>query len=273
MYGLSEVGVPQEAGGPSPSGRQEPSPSPAASGAPASVPAHQAAKTAQDWMLEGQKAQKAGKQMDAIFDFLNAQRLDPASPEPLYAEGMSFFLIGWDENDTSYYDRAARHFKAALKLDSRFDRASFMLGMMEVVHFRLKEAEPYFQEALALSPQNPFYHLYYGTLLMRMGKYDAAVDQMTMAEKRNPTYEQPYLALGQLYAQMGKYQEARGQLERAVRLDPNLAEAYYTLGGVYHHLGMDAQSRSAYETFQHKKASQPKPDPLAKAMQGSLGAH
>jgi Flp pilus assembly protein TadD len=220
-------------------------------------------------MMEGQKAQKAGDQMEAVYDFLNAQRLDPTSPEPLYAEGMSFFLIGWDKNETSYYDRAARHFKAALELDPKYDRAAFMMAMMEVVHYRLEGAEPYFQRAIGLSPGNAYYHLYYGTLLERMDKHGAALDEMRLAEKLDPTYVQAYLTLGQLYAQKRQYQEARSQLERAVQLDSKRAEPYYTLGSVYHHLGMDAESQSSYRTFQQLKSAQPKPDPLAKAIQGS----
>ena len=238
--------------------------------APASVPTDVSpTKTADQWMVEGRKAQKADNQMEAVNDFLNAQRLAPNSPEPLYALGMSFFFMGLDESDSSYYDRAARHFKAALELDPQYDRAAFMMGMMEVVHNRLKEAEPYFQKAIGLSPQNHFYHLYYGTLLDRMGKYDGAIEQMLLAEKLSPSYPQSYLSLGQLYSRMRKYQEARIQLERAVHLNPSLTEAYYTLGGVYHHLGKNSESQSAYETFQRQITVQPKPDPLEKAMQGS----
>jgi tetratricopeptide (TPR) repeat protein len=129
-------------------------------GARASKPsAASAAQTAPQWMAEGLRAQKAGNQVEAVRDFLNAQRLEPAFPDPLYSLDMSFFLIGWDENDNDYYDRAARHFDSALALDPQYDRAAFMRGMMEVVHFRLKEAEPYLQKAIALNPQNPYYHL------------------------------------------------------------------------------------------------------------------
>lgn len=226
-------------------------------------------KSAQQWMAEGHKAQRAGKQIEAIRDFLNAQRLEPASPAPVYYLGMSFFLIGWSENDTTYYDRAARHFKAAIELDPKYDRAEFMLGVMDVVHFNLQQAEPHLQRAIALNPQNPFYHLHYGILLGRMGKYDQAVQEMLKAEKLDANYAQSFFSLGQLYAQMNQYPQARPQLERAVHLDPHLAAAYYTLGGVYHHLGMKAQSQEAYQNFQRQKATQPRPDPVVKAMQGS----
>ena len=230
-----------------------------------------AAKTAQEWMVEGHRAQKAGNQVEAVRDFLNAQRLEPTSPEPFYALGMSFFIIGWYENDSADYDRAARHFKAALDLDPKFHRAEFMVGMMEVVHLRLKEAMPHFQKAISLDPQNPYYHLHYGILLARMDRSDDAVAQMLLAEKVGPNYASSYSSLGQLYSEMGKYPEARGQLERAVHLDPNAATAYYTLGGVYHHLGMTAESKSAYETFQRLKAAEPKADPVEKALQGRGG--
>jgi tetratricopeptide (TPR) repeat protein len=238
--------------------------------APAASPKGQTtARTAQQWMAEGLQAQKAGKQSEAIADFLNAQRLDPTSPDPLYSVGMSFFLIGWYENDTNFYDRADRNFKAAIKLDPKHDRAIFMVGTVEVIHSRLEEAEPYVQKAIALNPQNPFYHLHYGILLGRMDEYDQAVAQMLLAEKLLPAYPQAYLSLGQLYAQMRKYPEARSQLERAVQLDPKLAPAYYTLGGVYRHLGMNTESQSAYKAFQERKTTQPKADALLETMQGS----
>ncbi len=263
----------QAATNPAPAARQGASPSTASGGAPASSPkGASAAKTAQQWMAEGLRAQKAGKQVEAVRDFLNAQRLEPASPDPVYSLGMSFFLIGWDENDSYYYDRAARHFESALAMDPKYDRAAFMRGMMEVVHFRLKEAEPYLQEAIALNPQNPYYHLHYGILLGRMSQYDDAVEEMLLAEKLGPTNAQSYLNLGQLYSQLRKYPEARPQLERAVHLDPSLASGYYTLGGVYRHLGMSTESKSAYETFQRLKAAQPKPDPVENALQGGSSA-
>ena len=257
-----------ESGVAPPASVQEPTPltSRARGPAPDSTDAS-AGKTAEQWMLDGEKAQKSDSQMEAVNDFLNAQRLAPTSPKPLYALGMSFFFIGSDENDTSYYDRAARHFRAALELDPQYDRAAFMMGMMEVLHNRPKEADAYFQRAIALSPQNYYYHLYYGMWFERMDNSDGAAEQMLLAEKLGPSYPQSYLALGQLYARLRKYQEARGQLERAVRLNPNLTAAYYTMGSVYHHLGMNSESQSAYETFRRQSSAQPKPDPMEKAMQ------
>ena len=83
---------------------QGPPPPTVTGGATTSNPSGASAvKTAQQWMAEGVQAQKAGNQVEAINDFLNAQRLEPTSPDPLYSLGMSFFLIGWDENDSYYY--------------------------------------------------------------------------------------------------------------------------------------------------------------------------
>jgi tetratricopeptide (TPR) repeat protein len=192
-----------ESGAQAPATSQGTSLAPVAGGAPASSPMGASTpKSAQQWMAEGHQAQKAGKQIEAVTDFLNAQRLEPASPAPLYSLGMSFFSIGFYESDTNYYDRAARHFKAALDLDPQYDRAVFMMGIMEVVHLRLREGETLLQKAIALNPQNPYYHLHYGVLLVRMGQYDDAIAQMLLAEKLGPTFAQSYLSLGQLYSQM-----------------------------------------------------------------------
>lgn len=81
-----------ESGAASPPAPQGTAPPTAGGRAPESVPTEAPATTiAEQWMVEGHKAQKAGNQMEAVNDFLNAQRLAPNSPEPLYALGMSFF--------------------------------------------------------------------------------------------------------------------------------------------------------------------------------------
>jgi len=229
-------------------------------------------KTAPQWMAEGRQAQKAGKQIEAVSDFLNAQRLDPASPDPLYSLGMSFFTIGFYASDPNYYQRAARHFRSALDLDPRYDRAVFMLAVLDVLHLQLKDAGALIQKAISLNPQNPYYHLHYGILLERLSKNDDAVAQMLLAEKLDPTFEQSFVCLGQFYVRRRKYQEARAQLEHAVQLNPRLATGYYALGGVYHQLGMNTQSKSAYQTFERLKATQPQPDPVVNAMQGGSTA-
>src|SRR5579875_2664965 len=208
------------------------------------------------FITEGQIYQRMDRQIAAIKSFLRAEQLQPGLPAPIYDLGMSFFLLGNDNNDNQYYDRAARHFETALELDPKNDRARFMLGVVDVVEFRLDQAKNEFEQALRMSPQNPYYHLHYGILLSRLGDRAGARREMQTAEKLAPSYARTYFNLGNLDAETGSYAEAREQLEAAVRLDPSLSSAYYSLGRVYHHLGLAAKSQEAFRKFQEMKSQE-----------------
>ncbi len=211
-------------------------------------------------LTQGKIYQKFGDQIPAIRSFLQAGEVEPASPEPLYYLGMSFFVLGEYYNSDEYYNRAEPHFKAALERDPQADRAEFMLGVIDVMRNRLTQAKPHFQKAIQMNELNADYHLQYGILLRRLVDFTEALAEMRVAEKLNPAYALVHLNLGSLEQEMGNYREAKEQLEAAVRLNPRLAEAYYGLGGVYHHLGLEAMSKEAYHRFEVEKAHQQEED-------------
>jgi tetratricopeptide (TPR) repeat protein len=223
------------------------------------------------WLTLGHLQQKAGDQSSAIRSFLEAQRLEPRSAATVYSLGMSFFLLGQDTNADDYYQRAAHHFRFALELDPKLDRAVFMLGVIEVVEFKLSEARSYVEKALALSPQNPYYHLHFGILLARMGETEKALGEMKTAEKLDPGNALCHLSLGETYARQHDFEAARKELEKAVQLNPRLASAYYTLGSVYQRLGLKTEAETAYATFQteKKRESMGEVDRVSGAIQGT----
>jgi len=205
------------------------------------------------FITQGSLYQEFGDQVSAIQSYVNAQKLDPESPVPLYLIAMSFSALGVYYNQNDYYDRAERHFEAALKLDPKYDKAEFMLAVVEEILSRNDESRRHFERAIELQPDNPYYHLHYGILMSRLGNNTVALREMQMSEKLDSSYALTHLNLGSLYSRMQDYAEARKQLERAVQLNPNLPAAYYNLGSVYHHLSLDDESRSAYDQFQRMK--------------------
>jgi tetratricopeptide (TPR) repeat protein len=192
---------------------------------------------------QGQIFQSFNQQAPAIQAFLQADQLRPHVSDTFYFVGMSFFFL-------EDYTRATKHFNEALKLDANNDRALFMRGVCKMVSLKLEEAEADYKAAVALKPQNPFYHLHYGMLLSRMGDHNAAIEQVKIAENLDSSYPLTHYNLGHLYKETGDYGQAKLELETAVKLRPSLSEAYYQLGTVYHHLGLEAKSQEAYQTFQ-----------------------
>ncbi|MGH9446667.1 MAG: tetratricopeptide repeat protein, partial [Terriglobia bacterium] len=218
-------------------------------------------------VTQGRIEQRIGNQRAAIKSFLYAEQMQPGDEAPVYYLGMSFFMMGFNNNDNTYYNRAAQHFKAALELDPHDDRAEFMLGVVDSIEFKVVDANKDLEKALKMNPNNPYYHLHYGMLLSRTGHLADGEREMELAEKLDPSYGQTYLRLGDVEAQMGKYGRARAQLEAAVRLDPHLPSAYYTLGRVYYRLGLRVKSREALQKFQEMKSQQQKEtDPVGAAI-------
>jgi tetratricopeptide (TPR) repeat protein len=237
----------------------------------ASAAAEKNPKDPAAWLTLGRLQQAAGDQSSAIQSFLEAERMQPQSAQTMYSLGMSFFLLGLEANVDDYYQRAARHFRLALQLDSEQDRAVLMLGVIAAVESNLSEARSYLEKAVAASPQNPYYHLEFGVLLERMGEVETAVEEMRKAEQLDPSNPQCHLSLGEIYARQHDFETARKELEKAVQLNPHLAPAYYTLGGVYRHLGLKAEAETAYATFQKEKSgeSEGETDPVNQAIQGN----
>ena len=201
--------------------------------------------------------QKFGDHLAAIECFLQAAKLEPESPEPLYFIASSFFLLAERLNSPEYYDRAEQNLKAALRLSPDYDRAEFMLGVIAAMQARLNEAQTYLQQAIRIKPTNPYYHLHYGILLKRLGDDAAAMKEMDTAERLDPSYAFTHYELGSLYEKVGNYPQARTQLESATELDPELSAAYYHLRGVYQHLGLSDQSKRAYDQFKVTQAHDP----------------
>lgn len=222
-------------------------------------------------MTQGQIYQRSHDQIDAIQSFLQAAKLRPGWVEPAYSLGMSFFILGNDDNNVEYYDRGARHFQVALELDPNCHKAEFMLGIIEALEDRLEKGKEHIEHALRMSPRNAYYHLHYGILLNRMGDSEGALREMKLAESLDHSNPLTYLNLGLLEARLQNYAEARKRLETAVQLDSNLFSAYYCLVRVYRHLGLSELSQAANEKFQLAKGreQQEEADPVEAALSSS----
>jgi len=221
-------------------------------------------------MTQGQIFQRSHDQIDAIQSFLQAAKLQPEWVEPAYSLGMSFFILGNEDNNVEYYDRGARHFQLALELDPNSHKAEFMLGIIEALEDHPEKSKEHIGRALRMSPRNAYYHLHYGILLNHMGDSEGALREMKIAEALDHSNPLTYLNLGLVEARLQNYTEARKRLETAVQLDSNLSSAYYSLGGVYRHLGLTELSKAAYEKFQLAKGrEQEEADPVEAALSPS----
>jgi tetratricopeptide (TPR) repeat protein len=95
------------------------------------------------------------------------------------------------------------------------------------------EAEVHFRRSIELNPDYAAAYENYAQLLMRAGKFDAAVDAVRkyiQAVSTYPEYARPdvagaYTNLGNALLARGRYKEAIGEFERALKVDPTRAKA------------------------------------------------
>jgi protein O-GlcNAc transferase len=210
--------------------------------------------------------QRSGHQVEAIQSFLEAARLRTPTPEMLFQIGMSFFLL-------REYDRAARHFEQAKKLDEKNDKAEFMLGVIDVIKDNNEAgAKGHYERALALQPDNPHYLMHYGVLLVQLDELDQAAVSLERAGKLDPSNPLTHFNLGRLYRQRGELIKARAELETAVRLRPEMARAHYQLATVYRQLGQSAKAQAAMKQFMQFKEQDTDDDPIGDFPSASLPA-
>lgn len=119
------------------------------------------------------------------------------------------------------------------------------------------KAEPDFQEALKLSPDQPYVLNYLAyTWVDKREHLDQALKMLEKAVDERP--EEGFIvdSLGWAYYQLGNYKKAVGYLERAVELQPEDPTLNDHLGDVYWKVGRKAEAR-----FQWNRALNFKPDP------------
>ena len=210
-----------------------------------------------DLLLEQARIyQRSGHQIEAIQSFLEAARSKTPTPEILFQIGMSFFLL-------REYDRAARHFEQARKLDDKNDKAEFMLGVIDVIKDSDEEgAKVHFERALALQPDNPHYLLHYGVVLVQLDELNQAAVSLERAGKLDPSNPLTHFNLGRLYRQQGELTKARAELQEAVQLRPELARAHYQLATVYRQLGQSAKAQAAMKEYMKFKDQDSDDDPI-----------
>ena len=152
------------------------------------------------------------------------------------------------------YEKAQHYLDITLKLDSNFDRAHFLFGMIKTAQNMFSEAEASLNKALLLNPQNPFYHCIYGMAQAAQQRYPEAIEAFNRTLSLAPSYGLGYYQLGRALTQQKQFPEARLALERAVDLRPDLAEAHYRLGTVYVRLGEKEKAEKAMANFQKFQA-------------------
>ena len=150
----------------------------------------------------------------------------PAGSLSLVSDAQRDFALG-------RYASAEAKYLMVLKQDGKnvYTRANLAAIQLELDH--LEDSEKNIQQALALSPEDPYSLAILGNLKFRQGKLDDALDALAHAAKLDPKNAEVQNHMGLVLSQKGMRKEAETALRKSVELDPTYASAHNNLAVIY----------------------------------------
>ncbi|QQS41643.1 MAG: tetratricopeptide repeat protein [Acidobacteriota bacterium] len=126
----------------------------------------------------------------------------------------------------------------ALKLDPGLSNAHASNALIQfLVDKDWPQAENSLRQAIALNPNNADAFNRYGYFLMRVGRFDEALEKYGKARELNPLSNIIQSGIGLTYLCAGRYSEAISQLEETIAGDPQFSHAQWLLATSYEAAG------------------------------------
>ena len=206
----------------------------------------------------------AGKVSDALDVTLGDPERQALGAQPTKnLDAYGFYLRGLDHLTRSYTEQdmraAVAQFEQAVRVDPNFALAYARLAsahdnlywFLESTAERLASVKRAADRALELDPNLPEGHLalgfyyYHGHL-----DYDHALEQFTLAERRQPNNSEMAAAIGFVQRRQGKWEEALASLRKAADLDPRSNENMENLGETFLALGRLPEAEQYFDRAQ-----------------------
>ena len=179
------------------------------------------------WRIKlGTALKSQGKSDDAVAEFSEAMRLNPALASSAH------FNIGTVRLEQGKLEDAAEQFHRALDADPDMAQAHNSLGAVLQHQGKSDDAIECFRRALTLDPNLAGAHHNLGYVLAGQDALREAAEHYRQALEIDPGHLKTYPALASVLARQGNTSEAMAQYRRAVRAAPDNADAHYRLANM-----------------------------------------
>ncbi len=154
----------------------------------------------------GNELMQAGKAREAARCYSQAALLDPDNPEHHNNVGVALLSLRKIEDAAALFERAWEQRPATAEVGQNFAIALAMLG-------RLEEAEAVVKKTWTLSgPSAGLCHVL-GTIYLRQGRLDDAIDRLLTAVDARPDFRDAHVALGMALMLQGNWERGFAEYE------------------------------------------------------------
>ncbi|MGI9263635.1 MAG: tetratricopeptide repeat protein [Gammaproteobacteria bacterium] len=171
---------------------------------------------------------------EAIEYFEKAIELDPEFALAYVGLSDSYQLQedagGLSRNEM--FVKAGAAIEKALMLDSYLGPAYNSMGGLQWTAGDSAGAEAMFLRSIEINPNHSTTYLWYGTLLVEMGRFEEGAELYKAGLERDPLSPVLFESLGTALAFQGRFEEATSQYRRAIQVNPTFSSSYMFLGNL-----------------------------------------
>jgi adenylate cyclase len=181
-----------------------------------------------------------------------AIELDPGYAAAHSALGDTFHAaisMGWAEAPDEYWNRVVGHANEALRLDAANVRGRILLGRRYIAYNQFDEAQRQIDQAIAINPSDADALAGRGNILVWLGKSDAAIESLELAQRIDPELNAfDRFALSLAYYLKQRYDESVEQSELNLRRNAEARFNYVVLAAAHAQAGNAAEATRAAES-------------------------
>lgn len=163
-------------------------------------------------------------------------------------------LADWYWMDPNEAFPAAReHDRKGLEIDPNLAEAHASLGIIyNSYDGKWEEAEQEFRRAIELKPGLAYAHMWYGLLLVVLGRQREALEEVELAARLDPLSPIPRSNVAGMLLEMGRQKEAIEVMSKLIEEYPNFAQLHETLGWAYY---LDSRPEEAVREIRQAAAT------------------
>ena len=182
---------------------------------------------------------RSGRYSEAIDDYKQAIRINPA-----YANARYNFGVVYEKLDRP--NEAIDAYEQAIRIKPDYADAYLALGNAYGKLGRYQDSVEACKQAIRIRPDYVEAYNNLGFAYGSLGLYQQEIDACRQAVKIQPDYAQAYNNIGVAYGSLGDYQQEIDACRQAVKIQPDYAQAYNNIGAACYKLGRYADAIEAY---------------------------